>query len=313
MFKKKPPVEQPRARQRVSDMNTSQQRNTAVFSYHANRSTSLEARGRMTTEEQQPKRSKVPRRLLSKMTPKHALGSLVGLIVVLLLMGLSSTPKIVVLGADSNQFALQNLDVYQQAAHVAFGKSLTNNNKLTINTDAVAAELQSKFPELHAVSISLPFLGRQPTVYVQPAVPQMVFSTPNGQFILDSNGRALADYSSHTELPSDRAVPIVTDQSGITAQKGTIVFPSQSVRFITEVAAQLYAKQIKVDSWILPAGGSELDVKVSGTPYFVKFNLQANAREEAGTFLATKNYLDGQHKTPTQYIDARVTGRAYYK
>ena len=313
MFKKKPPVEQPRARQRVSDMNSSQQRNTAVFSYHANRSTSLEARGRMTPEEQQPKRAKAPRRLLSKITPKHALGSLVGLIVVLLLMGLSSTPKIVVLGDDSNQFALQSLSVYQQAAHVAFGKSLTNNNKLTINTEAVATELQSKFPELHAVSISLPFLGRQPTVYIQPAVPQMVFSTPNGQFILDSNGRALADYTSHTELPSDRSVPIVTDQSGIAAQKGAVVLPSQSVRFITEVAAQLYAKQIKVDTWTLPAGGSELDVKVSGVPYYVKFNLQANAREEAGTFLATKSYLENQRKTPQQYIDARVTGRVYYK
>jgi hypothetical protein len=313
MFKKKPPVEQPRTRQRVSDMNSSQQRNTAVFSYHANRSTSLETRGRMTPEEQQPKRSKAPRRILSKITPKHALGGLVGLLIAMLCMGLSSTPKIVVLGNGSNQFALQSLSVYQQAAHVAFGKSLTNNNKLTINTDAVAAELQGKFPELHAVSISLPFLGRQPTVYIQPAVPQMVFSTSSGQFILDSNGRALADYTSRTELPSDRSVPIVTDQSGIAAQKGAVVLPSQSVHFITEVAAQLYAKQIKVDTWTLPAAGSELDVKVSGAPYFVKFNLQANAREEAGTFLATKNYLDNQHKTPNTYIDARVTGRAYYK
>jgi hypothetical protein len=311
MFKKKPPVEEPRARQRVSDTN-SQQRNTAVFSYYANRNTSLEARGRLTQEEQQPKRPKV-QRFKGKITPRHALGGLVGLIVVLLLMGLSSTPKIVVLGDDSNQFALQSLTVYQQAAHVAFGKSLTNNNKLTINTDAVATELRNKFPELHAVSISLPFIGRQPTVYVQPAVPQMVFSTPSGQFILDSNGRALAAYTSHTHLPSDRSVPIVTDQTGATAEKGAVVLPSQSVQFITEVAAQLYAKQIKVDTWTLPVGGSELDVKVSGAPYFVKFNLQANAREEAGTFLATKSYLDGQHKTPSQYIDARVTGRVYYK
>jgi hypothetical protein len=45
----------------------------------------------------------------------------------------------------------------------------------------------------------------------------------------------------------------------------------------------------------------------------VKFNVQSNAREETGTFLAAKNYLDGQHTVPHQYIDARVTGRAYYK
>ncbi len=313
MFKKKPPVEQPRARNRVTDVNSPQPRNTAVFSYHANRSTSLEGRGRLTQEEQKPKRSKMPRLGLRKLTRTHALGGLVGLIVILLFMGLSSTPKIVVLGSGSNQFALQDLSVYQNAAHASFGKSFTNNNKLTINTDAVALQLKNAFPELHAVSISLPFIGRQPTLYIQPAIPQMVFSTASGQFILDSNGRALANYDSKTELPSDRSVPIVTDQSGITAQKGAIILPSQSVAFITEVAAQLYAKQIKVDTWTLPVSGSELDVKVSGVPYFVKFNLQANPREEAGTFLATKNYLDGQHKTPAQYIDARVSGRAYYK
>ena len=312
MFKKKQTNEVPRPRQRVTDQPLP--RNTAVFSYHASRSVSLEARGRLSQEEQAPKRKRrLPRFGLQRLTRTHVLGGLVGLIIFLLLVGLDSTPKIVVLGADSNQFALQNTQVYQDAAHKAFGKSLTNNNKLTINTDAVANQLKTAFPELHAVSISLPFLGRHPTVYVQPAIPQLVFSTNSGQFILDSNGRALATYTSHTTLPSDRSVPIVTDQSGIAIHKGSIALPSQSVAFITEVAAQLYAKHIKVDTWTLPAGGSELNVKVSGVPYYVKFSLQADAREEAGTFLATKSYLEGQHKTPNEYIDARVTGRAYYK
>lgn len=316
MFKKKPsPSELPRARNRVLDRTPSDvPRNAPVFSYHASRSTTLETRARnAANEEETPKRTRAPRFGMQHIKPRHMLVGILAIIAFLLIMGLSSTPKIMVLGSASNQFALQNLSVYQQAAHRAFGGSLANNNKLTINTDAVATELKNSFPELHAVSISLPFFGRQPTVYIQPAIPQLVFSTASGQFILDSNGRALSIYQSGKLLPTDRSVPIVSDQTGIAVKKGDIALPSQSVAFITQVAGQLYAKQIKVDTWTLPAGGSELDVKVSGAPYFVKFNLQSSAREEAGTFLAAKNYLNGKNIVPQQYIDARVTGRVYYK
>ena len=311
MFKKKPAPVPPRARQRVTDQQTP--RNTAVFSYHAARSASLEGRERTSLAEQEPPRKRIPRFGIQKLKRSHVMSVLAIFILFLLSVGLSSTPKIVILGDASNKFALQDAAVYKQAAHQLFGSSMANNNKLTINTEAVASELQKKFPELHAVSISLPFIGRQPTVYIQPATPQVVLATPNGQFILDSNGRALSIASADIEMPSDRPVPIVTDKSGLTFKKGDVALSSQSVAFITEIAGQLDAKQIKTESWTLPSAASELDVKVSGVPYTVKFNLQGEAKEQAGTFLAARDNLSSQGIIPASYIDARVTGRAYYK
>lgn len=234
-------------------------------------------------------------------------------ILFMLSVGLSSTPKIVILGDASNTFALQDTIVYKKAAHRLFGASIANNNKLTINTESVATQLKQQFPEVHAVSISLPFFGRQPTVYIQPATPQVVLATPNGQFILDSNGRALVLATSATVMPEDRPVPIVTDQSGLTFKKGDVALSSKSVSFITEIAGQLEAKQIKTETWTLPSAASELDVKVSGQPYTIKFNLQGEAREQAGTFLAARDQLIRQGETPSSYVDVRVAGRAYYK
>lgn len=309
MFKKKAAPEPPRGRNRVSQPLP---QNNAVFSYHANRSTSLETRGR-TMQEPEPRPKRVPRFGFQRIGSKHILSIIIIIIFFLLSVGLDTRPKIVVLGNTSNRFALQDQKVYEQAAHTMLGKSFANNNKLTINTAAVAAQLQSQFPEVHAVSISLPFIGRKPTVYIQPATPQIVLSTSSGQFILDSNGRALAAYTSATDLPSDRAVPIVTDQSGLTFKKGDVVLSSQSVAFIAEVAGQFQAKGIKAETWTLPAGASQLNVKVSGVPYSVKFNLQGSAKEQAGTFLAVKQRLDGEHTVPAEYIDVRVSGRAYYK
>lgn len=310
MFKKKPAPEPSRPRQRITEQAP---RNAAVFSYHANRSAALEARERTTlAEQEQPRRSK-PRLGWGKIQRKHVLSVLVILILFLLSVGLSSSPKIVIIGDASNKFALQDTAVYQQAAHRLLGSSMANNNKLTINTDAVATQLKQQFPEIHAVSISLPFIGRQPTIYIQPATPQLVLATPSGQFIIDSAGRALATADAGTQLPDKRPVPIVTDQSGLTFKKGDIALSSESVAFMTEIAGQLDAKQIKTETWTLPRAASELDVKVSGAPYFIKFNLQGTAKEQVGAFLAARQYLGGQGTTPGEYIDARVPGRVYYK
>lgn len=310
MFKKKPSQEPVRGRNRPSETLP---RNTAVFSYHANRSTSLEARERIAQADQQPKtRPKLPAGL-ARIGSRHILSVILILIVFLLSVGLDTHPKIVILGDASNRFALQDSSVYQQSAHTLLGRSFANNNKLTINTAAVAEDLQKQFPEVHAVSVSLPFIGRKPTVYIQPAVPQAVLSSPSGQFILDSNGRALAPYTSSTDLPADRMVPIVNDQSGLTFKKGDVALSSKSVAFIAEIAGQLQAKDVKAETWTLPAAASQLNVKVSGVPYSIKFNLQGNAKEQAGTFFAVKKRLDNERTVPADYIDVRVSGRAYYK
>lgn len=311
MFKKKPANEQPRARIRPQEQ-ASTSRNAGVFSYHASRNTSLEGRERQAVAEQTPKRT-LPKLGLQKLQRRHVLSVLVILILFLLSVGLDSRPNIVVLGDRSDRFALQDTKVYEAAARDMFGKSYTNNNKLTINTEAVATELKKTFPELHAVSISLPFIGRQPTVYIQPAIPQLILAMPSGQFILDSNGRALAQASPDTPMPKDRPVPTVIDRSGISVAKGNVALPSKSVKFISDVALQLYAQKIEVESWTLPAQSSQLDVKMQGVPYYVKFNLQADGREEAGAYIAVRKELEARREVPKQYIDVRVSGRAYYK
>lgn len=300
----------PRARQRVMQTDQSP-RNTVFSSYHANRSVSLEGRGRQTPEEQRPVQKRLPL-VLRQLRRQHVMSMLVIFIVFLLAVGLDSTPKVVVLGDTSHRFALQDLSVYQRFAHQALGKSFANNNKLTIDADAVATRIEQQYPEVHAASISLPVFGRKPTLYIQPATPQMILSTASGRFVLDADGRALAA-AEDTVVPDETVVPTVVDQSDLPIKKGEIALPSRSVAFITEVAGQLSAKKINVETWTLPARTSQLDVKVNGAPFYVKFNLQGRAREQAGTFLALQNDLANKRISVGQYIDVRVPGRAYYK
>lgn len=308
MLKKKPPAPQPRQRV-VQDLPPS----TAVFSYHANRAATADPRDRHMDQPATTPRYK--RHMPRWLRPKNILLAIIVLVVFLLLVGLDSMPKIVITGDQTARIFAQDSTKYQQAARKLFAQSYLNGNKLTVNAAVISRQLAAEFPELRAVSVTLPVFGRQPVLYVQPATPQLLLATQYGDtFVLDSAGRALLAIDESMKLPTgDNALPTVTDQSGIHITAGSIALPSSSVAFITQVAGQLRAQEIGIETLTLPQQASELDIKIAGVPYFVKFNLQGKAREQSGTFIAARNYLQGKRTTPGEYIDARVSGRAYYK
>lgn len=300
----------PRSRDRSAVSRSESPRSASVFSYYANRDISDSARIRDTEQVEQLERPRKRRWF----TLRNVLTSIAVIIVFAVMISLNSKPKVVILGDSSSQFALQDQKAYQKDVSDILSTSLSNGNKITFDASSVANKLISMHPELHAASISLPFFGRTATVYIQPSIPQIVLSTlHDGQVVLGSSGVVLGAYTSHMQLPSSRAVPIIEDQSGYSVQRGRIALPSQSVTFISQIAGQLYSKSIVAQIWTLSPDGNELDVKVSGMPYIVKFNLQGEARVQAGNFLAAKNYLDSKQIKPAQYIDARVIGKVFYK
>jgi hypothetical protein len=228
---------------------------------------------------------------------------------------LTSNPKIVTVGVggEKDQQFLRAAATYQKAAQHIFGNSIFNANKLTIDVAEIKQELMLQFPELADVSVSLPLIGRQPAVYIQPSTSRLIVSTSQGQsYVLDATGKAIAGGEQAANLRSV-GLPDVQDQSGLVVTPGSVVMPSTSIAFITEVARQLKVKNQEIGSMILPAGTTELHIQLKGQAYTVKFNLHGDAREEVGAFLALKQYLEAQKKVPGQYVDVRTQNRVYYR
>lgn len=282
-----------------------------VFSYYANRSVRQSTVSGRQPEEPAGEQKRRP----SAAHLKERLSSIgiavVALIVLTLCTQLGSQPMIETVEEGSSSVFLRDKSVYEAAAHKAFSKPL-NRNKLTVDTKQISKDLQQQFPELAAVSVSLPFAGSQPVVYVQPAEPKLILVSEGGMYLLDANGRALISGNQVTDL-RELKVPIVNDESGIAIELGKIALPTNTVAFISEISGQLQAKELKLNSLVMPAGTYELHARLEGAGYYVKFNLQGSAREEVGAFLATKKKLDSEGKTPKEYIDVRVENRAYYK
>ncbi|HVC36584.1 MAG TPA: hypothetical protein VNE40_04070 [Candidatus Dormibacteraeota bacterium] len=287
-------------------------RGPAVFSYHARRAEYQFNTGRGESRSQRrPELSKFVGYWLQRIG--FLIGTLILIVGLVNVLVISSPPRIDLENSPSSQFFMRNILVYQKSASDAMARSFWNNNKITLNTAGIAQELKSKFPEIADATISLPIFGHKPIIYIEPNQLAFILSASNGNFVIGQNGAALFARQS---LPTKNKLNLLTltDQSNLRIQVGQSAFPSSQVNFIQEVIAELRSRGVQISNLTLPAAASELDAHLQGLPYIVKFNLQNNdPRQQAGTFLAVKAHLDSAHISPTQYIDVRVDGRAYYK
>lgn len=241
------------------------------------------------------------------------LAALIAIIVAFVsVLSLSTDPKVVPLDSSGGVF-LQPMAAYEQAAQQLFNKSLLNHNKLTVDTNGISSQLKRQFPELSVVNITLPLIGHRPIIYVAGASPELLLQANDGHgYIVDTTGRIIGTAGTNAAV-SLHLLNLRDDDSGA-VNVGQLVISSKTVAFIEIVQYQIEQKNLKSTSYVLPPGTNELDVYLDGQHYFVKFNLASDtALQQVGTFLAVKHSLEGRGITPSNYIDVRVDGRAYYK
>lgn len=284
-----------------------------AFSYHANRSEQAYNLGRSEPREQDVRRQK---RILREIRQRFGmlLAAAVLVVCVIDILILSPSVKIVTLTSSSNDYFLRDTKTYQTAASKLFRASFLNGNKVTVDTQKIAAQMKQQFPELTDVSIAVPIMSHRPVMYITPTAPSLILATTDGSYILDNDGRALISSTQVADL-AKLDLPTVTDQTGQAVKLGQVALAGDTVTFVQTILAQLQAKSIAVDSVTLPSATAfELDVKPKGTGYFIKFNLHSNdPLQQVGTYLAVRERLGQQHITPGAYVDVRLDGRAYYK
>ena len=286
----------------------------SALMYRARRSEAARQVGRQTPGEAVAERSR--QRTAHSWLQRFGLIILLAAIVasVVNILTLSTDAKVIPLTEAGNHALLRPAAAYQQAADRQLGSSIWNRNKITVDTNKVSRQLLNQFPELAGVSVTVPLLAHRPLVYIEAAQPALILVSGSGtSYVIDTAGKALLAAASPAALRQP-GLPLVNDQTGLSVRLNRQALSVNNVDFINTVVVELAAKQFTVSSMTLPAATSELDVHLNGQPYFVKFNLQsANPRGEAGAFLATIAQLQRQHVTPSQYVDVRVDGRAYYK
>lgn len=298
-----------RKKQNTTKRLTTQNNSAApVFSYYANRTT--EPRERQSPRSQKTTQVSAARTPWLTLLPSFiALGGI--LISIFYATSLSLSPKIQIDGTNKQQL-LRSTGFYQQEAGRLMSSSLFNRSKLTIDTAKLASQLQEKYPELGHVSVIIPLLGRRPIIEVQPATAQLQLTTLSGSFIIDQQGRALIASKDVTSSLRD-SLPNVIDESGLSVEVGKSVLPVANTTFMADLGFQLKAKQLHIQNLTLPALANELRLKLTDKPYFVKFDMQSDVRQQVGAFIATKEKLEAEGITPAEYIDVRLADKVFYR
>lgn len=214
------------------------------------------------------------------------------------------TPKVTL-----NSEVYHSAGVYKEAAHNYLG-ALKNRNKVTFSEKSIVNSLQQQFPEIAGASIELPILSETPIVHLSIANPSFILKNNGNSYVVNSAGVAAATAN---QLPNIQNLAVVQDRSGFKAQSGQQVMSADSVTFINDLVKQLNHARVPISQLILPPSAQEIDLKTKDTSYFVKFFLGGDVLQETGQLLAMRHQFSAAHTQPSQYLDVRVPGKAYYK
>ncbi len=241
--------------------------------------------------------------------------SYIALAAILIALGnaclLQPNPKIILVNTPDTVH--RDPKVYQEAVQAIWKKSVFSRTKLTISTATIRRDIAGQFTELATVRIELPLLGRRPTVVLTPTKPALQLMSANGSFYVDAGGKVMART---TDLLANELqnVPVVHDETGISAEPGKVVIPATEASFLRKLYAQLQTDAVAVTSITLPPrGANEADVRVNGQRYYIKFSIDSDPRQAVGTYLAAKAKLDAEGVVPAEYLDVRVDEKVFYK
>lgn len=197
---------------------------------------------------------------------------------------------------------------YAQYANRALRSNLLNTMKPTLNTNGIARNMEQKYPELSSVVVEVPLIGNRPVVYVAAEKPVFVLETTSQRYTISSSGYVLSELT----MSAPSTLVRLKESSNRQPKPGSRYFAGSTVTFAGTLAYELTKAQYKVEYLELPTNAPyEIDVRLSGKPYLIRFNLQADVMQQSGGAIATLRQLGANE--PKQYLDMRVLGRAYYK
>lgn len=262
------------------------------------------------SEARQDKESPFQRKAPAKRPWRFLIGAVdvvLGIIVLIALgYSLMLQPKAKIV-ADNQLY--RSASEYEKAVDTQLG-SLQNRNKITFSESSLVAFIKKQFPEVTGVTVELPFLAQRPVVRLSVAKPSFYLLSQDKKYVVGANGVAIAEAQ---QAPRVKGLVTVTDQSGFQAKPGALVLSAASTSFVNNLVAQCNYAKVPLASLTLPAVPQELHLRTTDQSYYVKFYLGGDATEEAGQFLAARKHFQQSNSYPSQYLDARVAGRVFYK
>lgn len=204
--------------------------------------------------------------------------------------------------------ATPNKAAYLETINSYFGTRPLERFGFATNADSMQDYLKRQHTEIKTVTMNRAWYGGQVSFTFYFREPLLTWATGGKKYYVDSQGFAF-DYNHFAEPDVS-----VTDQSGISPEVGGgAVASGRFMSFLgrTVGAINQYGKG-RVESIILPASTRQVDLKLEGRPTLIKTHIDRDPLEQAEDIANAFTYFDKQGSVP-EYIDVRVSGKAFYR
>ena len=240
---------------------------------------------------------------------RRALGALLGVIVVGLGLFYLLSQSIISfkLTAVSTQTFTES--VYQQKVQAYLQGHPLERFRFSFNPQSLATYLQQHgAPEVSSIAL-LPQtdgFGRA-QLAITFRKPAISWQTGGSRTYVDTNGNSFTQNNF-----AEPAVQVI-DQTGIQTQNNQVLASARFLAFIGKVVGRMGDNGYAVNQVILPANTTrQIQVRITGVEYPVKFSVDRPVGEQAEDAARAIRYLAGKQIT-LEYLDVRVSGKAYYK
>lgn len=214
-------------------------------------------------------------------------------------------PDIGVVQSGSNQ---PDMAVYTESAQGYFATRPLERFGFALNPRSFEEYMKSQHPEVKNVTMDREWYGGNAHFALYFREPLLTWMTSGKRYYVDSQGYAFS-YNHFAEPDVS-----VTDQSGISPDVGGgAVASSRFISFLGRMVGALngYGKG-RVESVTLPASTREIDLKLQGRGSLVKTHIDRDPIEQAEDIANALAFFDSKGWKP-DYIDVRVSGKAFYK
>lgn len=198
-------------------------------------------------------------------------------------------------------------ETYKTAVQAYLSAHPVERLRFLLNTEQLTQFLQSKTPEVSSVKEVTwkGFGASELTVLMRE--PIAGWTIQDKQQYVDLNGVAFT--RNYYPAPTVQIV----DNSGAGAQAGQAVASNRFLGFVGRTSGLAAAQNLTVTQVIIPAGSTRgVELRVEGFAAPIKLTVDRPAGEQVEDMARAIAWLKSQNKTP-EYIDVRVSGRAFYK
>jgi hypothetical protein len=201
-----------------------------------------------------------------------------------------------------------DMAAYSASAESYFETRPLERLGFALNPRSFEEYLKSKHPEVKNVSMDREWYGGNTHFTLTFREPLLTWTTSGQHYYVDSQGYAFS--YNHFAEPAVS----VTDESGISPDVGGgAVASGRFISFLGRMVGALndYGKG-RVESVTLPASTREIDLKLQGRGSLIRTHIDRDPVEQAEDIANALTYFDSKGAKP-DYIDVRVSGKAFYK